>query len=135
MARPEPAVMWSLHYQLILSIVDEIGPAVAKLSLEPKELFVLSEIDEHPFPAALAGKLCMPKPTLTATLKRVEAAGFVRREIDAEDLRRHRLILTAAGRRAMVRGVAIISEAFGARLSRLSASELRTLQTLLEKLS
>lgn len=135
MARTEPAAIWSLHYQLILSIIDEITPEVARLSLDPKELFVLAEIDEHPFPAELAARLCMPKPTMTANLKRLEAAGFVRREIDAADLRRHRLMLTPSGRRAMVRGVAMISEAFGARLARLSAAEQRNLATLLDKLS
>jgi MarR family transcriptional regulator, organic hydroperoxide resistance regulator len=135
MARAEPAAIWSLHYQLILSIIAEIAPNVARLSLDPKELFVLAEIDEHPYPAELAATLCMPKPTLTANLKRLEAAGFVRREIDPDDLRRHRLLLTASGRRAMVRGVAVISEAFGARLARLSGAEQRELEALLEKLS
>jgi DNA-binding MarR family transcriptional regulator len=77
----------------------------------------------------------MPKPTMTANLKRLEAAGFVRREIDPADLRRHRLMLTASGRRAMLRGVAVISEAFGARLARLSAAEQRDLEMLLDKLS
>jgi DNA-binding MarR family transcriptional regulator len=135
MARTEPAAVWSLHYSLVLAVILEIAPELAKLSLEPKELFVLAEIDEHPFPAALASTLCMPKPTLTANLKRLEAAGFVRREIDSEDLRRHRLLLTPTGRRAMVRGVAVISEAFGARLARLSATEQRDLERLVAKLS
>ena len=60
------------------------------LGLEIKELFVLAEIDEHPHPAELAVKLSMPKPSVTVNLKRLEAAGFVRREIDTTDLRRHR---------------------------------------------
>ncbi len=46
----------------------------------------------------------MPKPTVTVYVKRLEAAGFLRREIDAADLRRHRLILTPEGRKAMTRG-------------------------------
>jgi DNA-binding MarR family transcriptional regulator len=135
MARVEPAAIWSLHYRLILSIILEITPDVSELSLDPKELFVLAELDEHPYPAELSSVLCMPKPTLTANVKRLEAAGFVRREIDPDDLRRHRLLLTPAGRRAMVRGVAVISEAFGARLDRLNVAEQRDLQCLLEKLS
>jgi DNA-binding MarR family transcriptional regulator len=135
MARIEPVAIWSLHYQLILSIIAEITPDASRLGLEPKELFVLAEVDEHPYPAALAATLCMPKPTLTANLKRLEAAGFVRREIDAEDLRRHRLLLTASGRRVMAQGVAVISAAFGARLARLSVAEQRDLKHLLVKLS
>jgi DNA-binding MarR family transcriptional regulator len=134
-ARIEPMAIWSLHYRLILSVITEIGPAVSALSLEPKELFVLAEIDEHPYPAELAAALSMPKPTLTANVKRLEAAGFVRREIDAGDLRRHRLLLTASGRRVMLRGVSVIAEAFGDRLKRLSGAEQRDLNGLLEKLS
>jgi DNA-binding MarR family transcriptional regulator len=77
----------------------------------------------------------MPKPTVTVYLKRLVAAHFVRREIDAGDLRRHRLDLTPAGRKVMVRGLALLSGAFGARLSRLSAAEQAQLVTFLEKLT
>ena len=52
----------------------------------------------------------MPKPTVTVYLKRLVAAKLVRREIDADDLRRHRLNLTPAGRRVMVRGLVISLE-------------------------
>ena len=45
MARTEPAAIWSLHYQLILSVIAEIAPEVSRLSLDPKELFVLAEIE------------------------------------------------------------------------------------------
>ena len=74
---------------------------------------MLAEVDEHPHPAELADTLCMPKPTVTVNVKRLEAAGFLRREIDAADLRRHRLLLTPAGRKAMTRGLALLSDAFG----------------------
>ena len=67
-------------------------------------------------------------------LKRLVAAHFVRREIDAGDLRRHRLNLTPAGRKVMVRGLALLSEAFAARLSRLNAAEQTQFADLLEKL-
>ena len=76
----------------------------------------------------------MPKPTVTVNLKRLEAAGFVRREIDATDLRRHRLLVTAEGRRAMTEGLALLSAAFGERLGRLSAAQQAELLALLEAL-
>jgi DNA-binding MarR family transcriptional regulator len=56
----------------------------------------------------------MPKPTVTVNLKSLEAKGFVRREIDPKDLRRHRLLVTPAGRKLLARGPALLSEAFGA---------------------
>jgi DNA-binding MarR family transcriptional regulator len=127
--------IWSLNYQLMMSVITSVASDIAALGLEAKELFVLAELDEHPHPAELACLLSMPKPTVTVYVKRLEAAGFLRREIDASDLRRHRLILTADGRRTLARGLALLLNAFGARLGRLSAAQQAELATLLEKLS
>ena len=77
----------------------------------------------------------MPKPSVTVNLKRLEAAGLLKREIDPADLRRHRLALTPDGRKAMSRGLALLSDAFGARLGRLSAAQQAALRTLLETLN
>ena len=96
---------------------------------------MLAEVDAHPHPAELAGSLCMPKPTVTVYIKRLEAAGFLRREIDGTDLRRHRLILTPEGRKTTTRGLALLSKAFGARLARLNSAQQLELATLLEKLN
>lgn len=135
MAKIDAAKIWSLNYRLLMTVITSVAPAIAELGLETKELFVLAEIDEHPHPAELAATLCMPKPTVTVNLKRLEAAGFVRREIDASDLRRHRLQVTPQGRKVMTKGLALLSEAFGERVSRLSSSEQAVLKGLLEKLS
>lgn len=135
MTKIDAAKVWSLNYRLLTAVITSVAGDIGALGLETKELFLLAEIDEHPFPAALAVQLCMPKPTVTVNLKRLEAAGFVRREIDATDLRRHRLIITTAGRKVMTRGLALLSKAFGERLARLSAGEQAGLNTLLEKLS
>jgi DNA-binding MarR family transcriptional regulator len=135
MPRTDPAKLWSLNYRLLMSVISGVAPDIAALGLETKELFLLAEVDEHPYPAELAGSLCMPKPTVTVNLKRLEAAGLLRREIDPADLRRHRLVLTPDGRKAMSRGLALLSDAFGARLGRLSAAQQTALRTLLEKLN
>ena len=134
MSKIDPAKIWSLNYRLLMSVITSVAPAVAELGLETKELFVLAEVDEHPYPAELAATLCMAKPTVTVHLKRLEASGFLRREIDAEDLRRHRLMLTPAGRKAKTRGLELLSRAFGARLERLSAAQQRELRALVEAL-
>lgn len=135
MAKIDAAKVWSLNYRLLMTVITSVTPDIVKLGLETKELFVLAEIDEHPHPARLASSLAMPKPTVTMHLKALEAAGFVRREIDSTDLRRHRLLVTAAGRKILTRGLALLSEAFGARLGRLSSAEQTELKGLLEKLS
>jgi DNA-binding MarR family transcriptional regulator len=131
----DPAKIWSLNYRLLMSVITSVAHDIAALGLETKELFVLAEVDAHPYPAELAAVLCMPKPTVTVLVKRLEAAGFLRRGIDAADLRRHRLWLTPAGRKAMTRGLALLSDGFGARLERLSAADRTALQSLLEKLT
>jgi DNA-binding MarR family transcriptional regulator len=135
MAKLDPAKIWSLNYRLLITVIASVTPDVSALGVETKELFLLSELDAHPHPAELATVLLMPKPTVTVTVKRLEAAGLVRREIDTADLRRHRLILTPAGRKTMTRGLAYLSDAYGARLARLTLAEQSQLKALLEKLS
>jgi DNA-binding MarR family transcriptional regulator len=135
MPKIDVAKIWSLNYRLLMTVITSVSPDIAALGLETKELFVLAEVDAHPHPAELAALLSLPKPTVTVYVKRLEAAGFLRREIDATDLRRHRLILTPAGRKTMTRGLALLSSAFGARLGKLSAAQQTDLANLLEKLS
>lgn len=135
MSKIDPAKIWSLNYNLLMSVISGVSPDIAGLGLDTKELFVLAQVEEHPYPAELAATLSMPKPTVTVYVKRLEAAGFLRREIDAEDLRRHRLQVTPAGRKVASKGLAMLSEAFGTRLGRLSAAEQAELRSLLEKLS
>jgi DNA-binding MarR family transcriptional regulator len=135
MTRSDASKVWSLNYRLLSTIIASAAPRLTALGLEAKELFVLAAIDEHPHPAELADVLSMPKPTVTVYLKRLGAAGLVRREIDPDDLRRHRLTLTPAGRKVTTRGLALLSDAFSARLSRLSAAEQIQLAALLEKLN
>lgn len=134
MSKIDAAKMWSLNYRVLTSVIASVTRELAELGLEPKELFLLAAVDEHPHPAELATTLLMPKPTVTVVVKRLEAAGFVRREIDATDLRRYRLTLTATGRRASTRGLALLSGAFAERLDRLSVAEQSQLEGLLEKL-
>jgi len=135
MTKVDVAKTWSLNYRLLMSVITSVAADVSALGIDPKELFLLAAVDEHPHPAELAMDLCMPKPTVTAMVKRLEADGFLNREIDPTDLRRHRLSLTATGRKATARGLAILSSAFGERLSRLDAAEQAELHALLEKMS
>lgn len=134
MSTVDAAKIWSLNYRVLLSVIACAEDGMAALGLESKELFLLAEIDEHPYPAELATTLSMPKATVTVYLKRLEAAGFVRREIDPADLRRHRLLLTSAGRQAATDGLALLSDEFNKRLGRLTATQQKNLKQLLEKI-
>ena len=134
MSRIDAAKIWSLNYRVLLSVVSCVEADITALGLDSKELFLLAEIDEHPYPAELAATMSMPKATVTVYLKRLEAAGFVRREIDPADLRRHRLQLTPAGRQATEDGLALLSDAFSKRLGRLTRAQQKELKNLLEQI-
>src|ERR1700736_3492481 len=114
MSTIDPAKVWSLNYRLLMSVIATVAPKIAALGLETKELLLLGEVEAHPYPAELAAVLCMPKPTVTVYVKRLEAAGFLRREIDPPDLPPPRLLLTPAGRKTVSRGLALLSDAFRA---------------------
>ncbi len=134
MSADDAAKIWSLNYRVLLSVISSVETDITALGLDSKELFLLAEVDEHPYPAQLASTMSMPKATVTVYLKRLEAAGFVRREIDPADLRRHRLELTPAGRRATKQGLALLSDAFGKRLERLTRAQQKELKNLLEQI-
>jgi DNA-binding MarR family transcriptional regulator len=130
----DAAKIWSLNYRVLLSVIASVEADITALGLDSKELFLLAEIDEHPYPAELAATMSMPKATVTLYLKRLEAAGFVHRQIDPADLRRHRLQLTPAGRQATKDGLALLSDAFGKRLERLTRAQQKELKKLLEQI-
>jgi DNA-binding MarR family transcriptional regulator len=134
MAAVDAGKIWSLNYQVLLSVIACTEADICALGLESKELFLLAEIEEHPFPAELAATLSMPKATVTVYLKRLEAAGFVRREIDPADLRRHRLLLTSTGRQVAAHGLALLSAEFDKRLERLTVAQQKELKSLLERI-
>ena len=134
MSTDDAAKIWSLNYRVLLSVISSVEADITALGLDSKELFLLAEVDEHPYPAELAATMCMPKATVTVYLKRLEAAGFVRREIDPTDLRRHRMELTPAGRQATKDGLALLSDAFSKRLGRLTRAQQKELKNLLEQI-
>ena len=134
MGKIDVTKVWTLNYRLVASVIGEVAPALRELGVEVKELFLLAELDAHPHPAALAEILCIPKPSITVYVKRLEAARLLKREIDNADLRRHKLSLTPEGRKVMTGGLALLAEAFGLRLTRLSATQQAELKSLLEKL-
>ena len=62
---------------------------------------------EPPAIGSLAAFLAMDRTTLTANLKPLERRGLVVTKVDAADRRGRRLLLTAAGRRALASAVPI----------------------------
>lgn len=135
MEKINAAEILGLNYRLMMSAIAEASPGIAKLGVESKELFVLAEVDAHPFPAELAVALNMPKATVTLYVKRLESAGLLRREIDPSDLRRHRLKLTPSGRKVERGGMKLLAEAFEPYLDKLSAEQRFALKAILERMT
>ncbi len=54
MSAVDAAKIWSLNYRVLLSVISCAEADICALGLESKELFLLAEIDEHPYPAELA---------------------------------------------------------------------------------
>src|ERR1700756_1737340 len=130
MAKIDITKVWALNYRLVTSVIGEVAPALRELGIEVKELFLLAELDAHPHPAALAEALLIPKPSVTVYVKRLEAAELVRRGIDNAALRRYKLSLTPEGRKVRTGGLALLTEAFGQRLGRLTATQQAELKSM-----
>lgn len=130
----DAARVWGLNHRVLTSVLGDCAEEFDALGLDAKEFFVLAGIEEWPYPAQLASHLVIPKPTVTGYVKNLEAQGLVRREIDHDDLRRHRLALTRKGQSTLRGALAVLSETFGHWLSRLDRAERAELERLLEKM-
>jgi DNA-binding MarR family transcriptional regulator len=129
------ARVWRLNLQLSTEVLNEAADRIAALGLDVKEYFVLDGVEERPYPAELARCLSIPRPSMTLHLKNLQAKGFLVRNIDPVDQRRHRLELTEAGRTAVTGARAILHGQYGQRLVRLSDAEQTQFAALLEKLT
>jgi DNA-binding MarR family transcriptional regulator len=135
MRKTSPWHLWTLNFDLIMAVMAEVEPRVRAHRLEMKEFLMLSKLDAHPNPADLARALLTPKPTVTFMVKRMEAAGYIRRETQSDDLRRFHLSLTAPGRKAMEAAREILDDAFGQRIARLTQAQRTELARTLERMA
>ncbi|MFG2170309.1 MarR family winged helix-turn-helix transcriptional regulator [Streptomyces niveus] len=125
------AQLWTLNQRLLSVVMDACSAELGELGLETKEFFVLAEVAASPYPAELAAALMLPKASVTVYVRNLVAKGFMRREIDDEDLRRHRLILTDAGEAARDRALSALAEEFDRRLARITPQDRTELRRIL----
>jgi DNA-binding MarR family transcriptional regulator len=130
----DAARLWTLNHRLLTVVLDACTGELAKLGLETKEFFVLAEAETSPYPAELAATLVISKASMTAYVRNLCAKGFLRREIDDTDLRRHRLVLTAEGTAARDRALAALADEFDRRLATITARDRSELQRILTAL-
>ncbi|MFI7231035.1 MarR family winged helix-turn-helix transcriptional regulator [Nonomuraea angiospora] len=127
----DAAQLWTLNHRLLTVVLDACSAELAELGLESKEFFVLAEVAASPYPAELAAKLVIPKASVTVYVRNLVAKGFVRREIDDADLRRHRLVLTDEGEAARDRALASLATEFERRLATIAPRDRAELHRIL----
>ncbi|MFF0727323.1 MarR family winged helix-turn-helix transcriptional regulator [Streptomyces sp. NPDC004134] len=128
------AKLWTLNQRLLSAVMDACTEELADLGLETKEFFVLAEVAASPYPAEIAAALLLPKASVTVYVRNLVAKGFIRREIDDADLRRHRLVLTSAGTRARDRALAALAAEYDRRLARITPQDRTELQRILQEM-
>jgi len=134
---PEYESSWQFFVQVMNTLhilFDDVGPDLAKLDLEPKAFFLLGLVEENPYPAQLAKALCLPGPTVTFLLKRLEKHAYVTRSTEPGDLRKFRFTVTPAGRKALTKGQSVLGKSFDRMLGQLSAAEKKQLFKLFASL-
>lgn len=103
-------------------------PVLAALGLTYPQYLVMLVLweDDGPTVKVLGEKLMLDSGTLTPLLKRLESAGFIRRERDAADERQVHIRLTGKGEALRAQG-RLVQEAIGCALGPTApgASELR----------
>ncbi|MGH2592343.1 MAG: MarR family winged helix-turn-helix transcriptional regulator [Anaerolineae bacterium] len=83
----------------------------------------------------LVDKLCVQPATITKSLDRMEAAGFVQRRVDADDRRASRVYLTDAGRALEKKVDAVWQELETLSFGTLTRDEEESLRRLIAKVS
>jgi DNA-binding MarR family transcriptional regulator len=112
------------------------GTALAEGDLSLAQYRVLVFLDRADRPATqVAALLDVTPPTVTSLVDHLEARGLVERKADADDRRRVMCSLTAAGRRALQHGDALVGARLGRLLDRLPDEEAENVRVGLESLN
>ncbi|MBI1200795.1 MAG: MarR family transcriptional regulator [Phenylobacterium sp.] len=130
-----------------IALADTLRPALLRVSrrlrqeahkagLSPQDALLLGFIRKNPGVgvSALAEAEGTSKPTISAHVKRLEAAGLVRRSSDADDGRRSGLAITAAGERKLEAIRRERNDWLAARLARLGPADRASLAAAAEVL-
>ncbi len=135
--RPRALLRWPTYVmgQLHRSGAGRIDTALAGHGVALRDYYVLVCIGESgPLSQQrVADRLGLDRSDLVKVLDRLEAAGWVRRERDTEDRRRHVLTLTGPGRTTVGVVEEVSTAVTGELLARLSPGEQETLHRLLLK--
>ena len=120
----------------ILRVSRRLRQEAQKVGLSAQDALLLGHIRKHPGVgvSALADAERTSKPTMSAHIKRLEAAGLLARAGDAEDGRRSGLTVTPSGAKKLEIIRRERNDWLAARLARLSDADRATLEAAAEPL-
>ena len=111
---------------------DRLIEGTSRLGLTMPQARVLYFVESDPTVGKLAKKLDCDASYITGLVDSLEKAKLLKRQVDADDRRIKRLVLTAAGRRARQKVAKVIGESFD--LDGLVPDEAQQFAQLLRKL-
>ncbi len=123
------AQVYQLHHERARAQVHALGLYRGQPSL----IFALAEADGRT-QTELAAQLHVTPATVTKMVQRMESAGFVQRQPDADDQRISRVYLTAAGRAVSADLERIFATFDAETFAGLDAAERKTLHCLLARI-
>jgi DNA-binding MarR family transcriptional regulator len=132
---PDASGILACLWQLVQSVMDDSEADLEAVGLSPKAFFLLAEVQDHPFPAKLARRMHLPPPTVTYLVKQLEERGFLERRAEPGDLRKFRLVPTAAGKEALARGTEAFGQVLEKRLRRLDPKEVVLFDRIVKRLT
>ncbi|ADU50625.1 transcriptional regulator, MarR family [Thermaerobacter marianensis DSM 12885] len=115
-------------------VLREATPCLERHGLFRMAPFALAMVRRCGTPSGVANALGLPAPTVSHILRRLEAEGWVVRQVDPGDLRRYRLALTPAGQEALAAARACLEAVMDRRLECLAPAERDALRRLLARL-
>lgn len=113
------------------SMREESMPCLEELGLSPFDPWLLAEVERHHYPGEIVRVTQMPAPTVSQTLKRLEAEGFIVRSLEPSDLRRMRFEVTEKGKQVMNVSQKCMVQALEHRLERLSPAQQQSFMQIL----
>ena len=110
-------------------------PCLEELHLSPFDPWLLAEVEKHHYPGEIVRTTQMPAPTVSQTLKRLEAEGFIVRSLEPSDLRRMRFEVTEKGKQVMAVSQKCMAQVLEHRLERLGPAQQQSFMQILGTLA
>jgi DNA-binding MarR family transcriptional regulator len=130
----DPWEVLQMNIRFYEGIMGEAEEALAQLNLDVKSFFLLASVEECKYPAELAQRCLLPKPTVTFLVKKLEKNCYVERKSVKGDLRKFELLLTQQGVEVLDKGRAIVTESFEGYLKKLTPEEYDTYVCIIKKM-